>query len=75
MKAESEEKIKAKVDELRKKHLTEREKIMAEINSARETETGLDKMYNDALNESKKEPDRLFNSFTSKESIKGINEE
>ncbi|KAK8878128.1 hypothetical protein M9Y10_004892 [Tritrichomonas musculus] len=75
MKAESEEKIKAKVDELRKKHLTEREKIMAEINSARETETGLDKMYNDALNESKKEPDRLFNSFTSKESIKGMNEE
>lgn len=74
LKAESDKKIKAKIDELKRKHTLEREKILSEIESARESETGLESKYNDALTESKKEPNKLINSFTQKELIEEINE-
>ncbi|OHT10543.1 hypothetical protein TRFO_20135 [Tritrichomonas foetus] len=62
------ERIKAQMSELKQKHNQERDKIIAEINSARNNEAILQTKYNeanDSLNELERSPSTIISGFTS----------
>lgn len=74
MKTESDLKIQQKIEELKAKHSAEREKLKLEIQTAGESESGLELKYKNALNESKSQPDRIFNQFSKSDIFEEMNE-